>query len=87
MKICVLYHPRSEYARIVEEYVHDFERQRGKTIKMISLDTRDGAATASLYDITQHPALLVLREDGQVVQMWTGNKLPLMDEVVAYANR
>ena len=85
MKIILLYHPNSEYSRIVEEYVEDFKRSRGKLIEMLSLETRDGAAMASLYDILHFPALIVLRDDGQVENMWQGEMLPLMDEVAGYA--
>jgi hypothetical protein len=86
MKIYVLYRPRSEHARKVEEFAHDFERQGGRSVETVSLDTRDGAATASLYDITKYPAILVLREDGQLVRMWAGEQMPLMSEVASFAN-
>lgn len=84
MKVCILYHPHSELSRAIEEYAHDFERTRGKKIDLISLETREGSALASLYDIIQYPALLVIREDGQIVKDWQGDLLPLMDEVSGY---
>lgn len=85
MKVTILYRPSSEYARIVEEFAHDIERQQGVHIELTSLDTREGAATATLYDITRYPAILVTREDGGVVQSWLGEQLPLMNEVAAFA--
>jgi hypothetical protein len=84
MKVYVLYHPRSDHARIVEDFIRDFKRIQGKDIEVLSLETRDGAATASLYDITEYPAILALREDGQLLKFWQGNQLPLMQEVSAY---
>ena len=84
MKALMLYQPNSEYSRMVEEYIHDFERTRGRKIELLSMSTRDGAALASLYDIVQYPGLLVLRDDGQLVTFWQGNKLPLMNEVAGY---
>jgi hypothetical protein len=84
MKVVALYHPNSEGARIVEEYARDFEHQRGKKIELTSLETREGVALASLYDITRFPALVALRETGEMLAMWQGEQLPLMNEVAAY---
>ena len=80
----MLYRPNSEHSRIVEEYARDFQISRGKQIELISLNTREGVAIASLYDIMQHPGLIVLRDDGQVVMEWQGTNFPLMNEVAAY---
>lgn len=52
---------------------------------MLNVDSRDGSATASLYDVMQQPAILALRDDGSVLNIWQGDMLPLMDEVAAYA--
>lgn len=84
MKALMLYQPNSEYSRMVEEYIRDFERTRGRQIELMSMSTRDGAALASLYDIVQYPGLLVIRDDGQLVTFWQGNQLPLMNEVAGY---
>ena len=79
----ILYRPNSEHARTVETFIRDFQEQHRPEakIEILSLDTRDGAATASLYDIVQYPALLTTNNEGSVVQMWQGNNLPLMSEV------
>jgi len=86
MRVVVLYRPNSEFSRLVEEYARDFERQRGKTIELISLDTVQGSDMARLYGIVQYPALLTLRDDGQVLKDWQGERLPLMQEVAGYLN-
>lgn len=67
--------------------MRDFSRQYevGKKVEMVSLNTRDGAATATLYDIVAYPAILVLANDGSVLSMWQGMPLPLMTEVAGYA--
>lgn len=85
MKVCILYHPYSEHARPVEEFARDFERRHGNHVELMSLETREGSAAASLYDVVQYPAVLVLREDGQLLQHWVGDRLPLMNEVAAVA--
>lgn len=68
-------------------YATDFERQRGKTIELMSLDSVEGAEKANLYGIMQYPALLALRDDGQLMRDWQGERFPLMDEVAAYFNQ
>ena len=84
MKVVALYHPKSEFSRIVEDYSRDFERTKGKAIELVSLDTPEGAQMAKLYDIVQYPALLALRDDGQLLNKWEGEQLPLMNEVAGY---
>ncbi len=86
MRLLILYRPNSEHSSQVEEFAHDFQRQRdiGKKLELLSLSTRDGAATASLYDIMSYPAILALADDGSVLNAWEGDKLPMMDEVAGY---
>lgn len=80
----MLYRPNSEHARSVEEYVRDFQHQRGKVIELMSLDTVEGAEKANLYGLMQYPAIIAVREDGQLLRDWQGSNLPLMDEVAGY---
>lgn len=81
----MLYHPQSDHSRMAEEYAHDYQSRRNQPIELLSVDSRDGAATASLYDITSYPALLVIRGDGQLQTFWQGGQLPLMNELSGYA--
>ncbi len=86
MKVLVLYRPNSEHGRIVEDFIHDYQaRQHGGKIEVANIDSREGMATASLYDIVEYPAILVVRTDGGIVRAWQGPVLPLMNEVAAYA--
>ncbi len=87
MKILVLYRPNSEHGRTIDEFVRDFQdRSDGShKIEMLNVDTRDGSATASLYDVMQYPAILVLQNDGYLQKSWEGGTLPLMDEIMAYS--
>lgn len=84
MKAVILYHPKSAEARVVEDYVRDFASRGTKTIELQSLETRDGAATATLYDIVRYPALLVLDNSGQLHKVWQDETMPLIDELTAY---
>lgn len=84
MKLMVLYRPRSEHGRSVEEFIKEYQKKHGRSVEVLNIDTREGIATASLYDIWQYPAILVLQTDGYVQKIWQGDKLPLLDEVSAY---
>ncbi len=86
MKLLILYRPNSEHARTVETFVRDFQRQfeSGKKIELVSADTREGVAQASLYDIWQFPAIVALRDNGSVANTWVGMPLPLMNDVAGY---
>jgi len=86
MKVLILYRPNSEHATTVESFVRDFQHQHdiGNKLELVSVDTRDGSATASLYDIWSFPAILALGDDGSMMNMWQGERLPLMDEVLGY---
>lgn len=85
MKVVILYRPDSDHARAVEEFAHEFERIHGRPVAMVSVNTRDGAATASLYDIMQYPAVMATTDIGEMLQVWSGENLPLMNEVAAYS--
>ena len=88
VKLLILYRPNSEHETDVESFVRDFQRRYevGRKLEMVSINTRDGAATASLYDIVAYPAILVLGHDGSLANAWQGMPLPLMDEVAGYAH-
>mgnify|MGYP001947267003 FL=1 len=87
VKLLILYRPNTEHEREVEAFVHEFQRRYevGRKIELVSMNTRDGVATASLYDVVAYPAILVLADNGSLVNMWQGTPLPLMDEVAGYA--
>lgn len=86
MKLVILYRPNSEHATAIESFVRDFQHQHdpGNKVELLSVNTRDGAATASLYDVFSYPTILALADDGSVLNSWEGDRLPLMDEVASY---
>lgn len=86
MKVLILYRPNSEHATLVESFVRDFQQQHDvdKKLELVSVNSRDGAATAALYDIWSFPSILVISENGSVMNSWEGEPLPLMDEVAGY---
>jgi hypothetical protein len=84
MRALVLYHPQSDHVGLVEGFVSDFARFKGRLLEKVSLETREGADLATLYDIMQYPAILVIGPDGKLQRAWQGGVLPLMDEVESY---
>ena len=86
MKLLILYRPESEHSTEIESFIREFQRQyeAGRRLETLSLNTRDGAATASLYDVMAYPAILALGDDGRILNVWQGKPLPLMDEVAGY---
>jgi hypothetical protein len=87
MKVIVLYRPRSEFARQVEEFVRGLQTQHGlddRRLEVLDYDSREGAATASLYDVMTQPSILVIGDDGHFVKDWQGSSLPLMGDVAGY---
>lgn len=87
MKVVVLYRPTSEHARRVEEFVHSLEKQGAGKVELVSVDTRDGSSTASLYDVMSYPTVLALQNDGQLIKDWGGNTMPLVNEVSYYTHQ
>lgn len=84
MKVVVLYREKSEHRRVVEEFVHEFERRTSGQLELIDIDTKQGSDLAELYDVTEYPAVLATAEDGSMQNMWVGEPLPLINEVAAY---
>lgn len=86
MKLVILYRPNSEHARAAETFVHDFsQRYPDIKVEMMDVDSREGSAQASLYDLMRHPAILALAGDGVLLKSWEGEEMPLMDEVASYS--
>lgn len=83
----MLYRPNSEYSRVVDEFVHEFQTRSGSLhpLEVINMDSREGAAIGELYGIMQYPAILVLQSDGFLQKSWEGGNLPLIEEVMGYS--
>jgi hypothetical protein len=87
MRALVLYHPKSDHGGLVTDYAEEFERYKHKKLDLVSLESVEGADLAELYGITSYPAVLVMRDDGSLLCLWQGGRLPLMDELSYYVPR
>ena len=85
MKALILYRPATEQEGIVNDYVRDYHsRHPDKELQLLSLDSANGSDLAQLYDIVRSPAILVIANNGSLIQLWQDSPLPLIDEVDAY---
>ena len=85
MKVVVVYKPDSERARIVTDWLRDFEHQTGKKLEEIDPDSRAGASLCRAYDVVEYPTLLAIDDNGQLQNLWRGTMLPTISEVSYYA--
>jgi hypothetical protein len=85
MKLLVLYQPKSEHARLMEEYLEDFRRLYPQIdIEVLDAESVEGVNICQVYDILEYPALLVVNRDQALQNMWLGKMLPQKQEVVSY---
>lgn len=83
MRLVVLYRKRSDHARSAYEFIEMMRRRYpDKKVIEMDLDTREGAAEASLYGIMRYPAIITTGDDGRILGSWEGLPLPMIDEVV-----
>jgi len=83
----VFYRPNSEHARLVEEFLHELKRQHDvddRHLQVYDVDSREGSAMASLYDVMAYPSFFVVGDDGGYVKGWASGDVPMMNEVVSY---
>ena len=80
----ILYRSQSEQERTVLDFERDYSHQTGRDLKLIDLNTVEGADLAELYDIVRYPAVLATTDDGSLLQLWQGEILPLISDVTFY---
>ena len=87
MKVIVLYRPRSEHRAMVDEFIRQYQRLYPESkLDVVDVDSRDGTAIAQTYAIVSYPAVMVMRDDGNVVESWQGDtELPKVEDVRYYA--
>ncbi len=86
MKVFVLYRDNSDHSRAVTDFARDFEHQTNRQIELVDVDSKAGDDKAKLYNITSYPAVIAVKEDGQLLQIWADPMLPLIQEVSYYAS-
>jgi len=86
MKLLVLYRPNSEHASKTESFVRELGQRYPeiKKVEYLDLNTRGGAAAASIYDVLQYPGIIAATDDGIPQQVWQGDMLPLLSDVASH---
>jgi hypothetical protein len=84
VRVVVIYKSESDHAREVMDYLRDFTRQTGHTLKTMEPDTPEGISFCTTYDIVEYPTVIALSDDGSMQNMWRGRPLPTISEVSFY---
>lgn len=89
MNVTILYKDKSDHTREVTEFVREYEHRTGHNgaIKLLDIETKEGAEFGRVYSIVEYPTVLATRDDGSVLQMWRGSPLPLFDDIENYLRK
>jgi hypothetical protein len=82
--VFVIYKSSSDHARSVEEFLREFKRRTSRDLETVDPESRQGADFCRTYDIVEYPSVIALSETGQILSMWRGIPMPLIDEVSFY---
>lgn len=85
----MVYRPNSEHGRQVSDFLRDLDRMGSGSNKIdeVNVDTREGSAIASLYDVMSYPKVMVVADDGRLIQDWEAGTLPLLSDINFYVNQ
>lgn len=82
MRTICIFRDNEDYTRSVTDWLEDFHRQTGKHID--TMDPDENANFCTAYDIVEYPTIIVIGNSGEVIAMWRGRTLPLINEVSYY---
>lgn len=85
MGVAVVYKSSSEHAGTVTEFIQEFNKRTSRQIETIDPSSVRGTEFCRLYDIVEYPTVIATSNDGQLLHMWRGLPMPLIDEVSYYA--
>lgn len=84
MRVFCLFRPNTDTERSVIELTTEMKRRYNAVLECISMDTKEGAILAELYDILRYPAIVAVDSNGIMQKMWSDGQLPLMNELQYY---
>ena len=82
MRVVCIYRDNQDYSRSVNEWLENFRRQTGYEIETMNPD--ENTEFCVTYDIVEYPTIIALGNSGEVLAMWRGRNLPLINEVLYY---
>lgn len=80
----VIFRDNTDYARELSTWMEDFKHETGKEIEILDPDTVEGEAFIRPRDIMEFPAIVAVDDDGRVLKIWRGKKLPRINDVSYY---
>lgn len=81
MKTRLVYRFGNAEQRIkAENFLRDIGPDVRLQVEEVDVDTPDGSQLSQLYQIYDYPAILITRDDGQLVQLYQ-QKWPLLSEI------
>lgn len=82
MRVICIFRDNQDYTRNVTDWLEDFRRQTGREIETMNPD--ENTSFCETYDIVEYPTIIALGDNGEVMSMWRGRNLPLINEVLYY---
>lgn len=82
MRVVCVYRDNQDYTRSVTEWLENLYRQTGQRIEEIDPDREPHFCET--YDIVEYPTIIAIGNSGEVLAMWRGRDLPLLNEVSYY---
>ncbi len=88
MKLVLLYRPKSEHSTLVESFGERVESAMSNVeIEKVDVDSPEGTTLLETYGIFQFPTVMVMANNGSLLDIWKGDLLPPVDVVVASLRR
>lgn len=82
MRVVCIFRDNEDYTRTVTDWLENFYRQTGKKIETMNPDENTDFCVT--YDIVEYPTIVALGNSGEVLAMWRGREMPLINEVLYY---
>lgn len=82
MRTICIFRDNEDYTRQVTDWLEDFYRRTGKHVETMNPD--ENVNFCKTYDIVEYPTIITIGNSGEVIAMWRGRTLPLINEVSYY---
>ena len=82
MRVVCVFKDNQDYTRDVTDWLENFRRQTGHVIE--TMDPDKNPNFCETYDIVEYPTIIALTNNGEVLNIWPGRTLPLINDVLFY---
>jgi len=84
MRVVVVYKQQTDYTRVVEEFLHDFEQLTGHELETLDPEAPGGTSFCESYGVVEYPTIIAISDSGHMQNLWRGLPLPTLSEVSYY---